>query len=356
MTGYVDAHVHFWDPSVLSYDWLADVGMDRRLALGEYRAATADDPPDRYVFVQAGAADADGVAEAMWVEEMCAPDPAFGGMVVWAPVDRGAGATVAQLETLAADGVTRTVGVRRLIQGDPPALCNRPEFVAGVAALAERDLVFDVCILPRHLGDAVDLARGAATTRLVIDHVAKPAIAGGSSRDRARWRAGIVALAESENVWCKLSGMVTEADHDGWTVDDLRIYVDVVLEAFGAGRVLWGATGRSSASPRPIDGGARPPRSYSANCHPTSNRPYGRATPPRSTASVWHRRREGHERLRGSIRAVGPRDGGPPRASGSRSSRSSSIENSGWSCSTATPTWWRWRSSSAGGPAPSLRT
>ena len=71
MSGYVDAHVHFWDPSVLSYDWLADVGLDRRLALDEYRAATADDPPERYVFVQAGAADADGAAEAAWVEKMC---------------------------------------------------------------------------------------------------------------------------------------------------------------------------------------------------------------------------------------------------------------------------------------------
>jgi len=232
----IDAHVHFWDTDLHTYEWLAEApGLVDRYVLADYREATADDPPEGFMFVQAGCTDADGAAEARWVDQMCGDQPDFAGMVVWAPVDGGADAVDSHLDALDR-GTVR--GVRRLLQSDPPGLCTQPRFVEGVSALGRRDLTFDVCILPRHLDDAVALARGAPSTRLVLDHLAKPDIAAG---DLDGWWAGFAALGRCDNVCCKLSGLVTEADHVGWTVDDLRPYVEGALDVFGAERLLWGS-------------------------------------------------------------------------------------------------------------------
>jgi L-fuconolactonase len=156
-------------------------------------------------------------------------------MVVWAPADLGADAVGRQLDTL---DLSTVRGVRRLIQGDPPGLCTQRPFVESVVSLASRDLVFDVCIFPRHLDDAIELADRAPGTRLVLDHVGKPDIAGGGFDD---WHAGFRELAAHDNVWCTLSGLVTEADTASWTVDDLRPVVDAALAAFGPQRLLWGS-------------------------------------------------------------------------------------------------------------------
>lgn len=236
MTRYVDSHHHFWDTAALTYEWLADEPrLGRRYALDDYRAATADDPPERFVFVEAGATADDAAAEARWVHEMCAGQPDFGGMVVWAPVHAGADAVARQLDALA---LATVKGVRRMLQSDPPGVGNQPGFVAGVVELGRRDLVFDLCVLPRHLDETIDLARSAPESRLVLDHFGKPDIAGGGLN---AWEPKLRALAASDNVWCKLSGLVTEADLGQWTDDDLWPYVEVALDAFGAERILWGS-------------------------------------------------------------------------------------------------------------------
>lgn len=236
MTDYVDAHVHFWDRSRHTYEWLAsEPALAGPYTLAEYRVATADDPPSGFLFVQAGTGGDDGAAEARWVHEMCEGDVGFAGMVVWAPAELGADAMGRHLDALDLPTVR---GVRRLIQADPPGFCTQRSFVEAVASLAPRDLVFDVCILPHHLDDAIELAAGAPDTRLVLDHLGKPDIAGGGHDD---WHAGFRELAAHDNVWCKLSGLVTEADAASWTVDDLRPVVDAALAAFGPPRLLWGS-------------------------------------------------------------------------------------------------------------------
>lgn len=236
MTGYIDAHLHFWDRAIARYDWLDDEPrLPARATLDDYRTATADDPPQQYVFVQAGADPADGSAEARWVHSMCSTRPDFGGMVVWAPVDDGPDAVAAHLDGLALSGI---VGVRRLIQWAPAGLCTAPDFVRAVASLGGCGLAFDICVYPRQLGDAVKLARTAPNTRLVLDHLGKPDIAAG---DAGEWRRGFATLAGLDNVWCKLSGLVTEANHEQWSADDLRPFVHTALELFGPRRLLWGS-------------------------------------------------------------------------------------------------------------------
>ena len=246
MTGYVDAHLHFWDREVARYRWLEDEPrLPARAALGDYREATADDPPEQFVFVQAGADPADGAAEARWVHAMCSATPDFAGMVVWAPVDDGPHAVAAHLDALELPSV---VGVRRLIQWEPPGLCTQPGFVGAVASLGRRGLSFDVCVFARQLDDALAMARAAPDTRLVLDHLGKPDIAGGNvaagntaSGEVAGWRGRFEALAGLDNVWCKLSGLVTEADHARWSVNDLRPFVHTALELFGPRRIIWGS-------------------------------------------------------------------------------------------------------------------
>ena len=235
---YVDAHVHFWDDERCRYDWLAQAAaLPRSVTLDDYREATADDPPVGFVFVQADADPADGADEARWVDEMCGDEADFRGMVVWAPVDEGTDAVGRHLETLALDSV---VGVRRLIQGEPLGFANDRSFAAGVAEVGRHDLVFDICIVPHQLAEAAELAALADSTRLVLDHLGKPDIANGEIDE---WRKGLERLAEFDHVSCKLSGLVTEADHHAWTTADLAPYFDIALEAFGPDRLIWVATG-----------------------------------------------------------------------------------------------------------------
>ncbi len=103
--------------------------------------------------------------------------------------------------------------------------------------LAEYDLGFDICIRHGQLPSVIRLVDLAPDTRFVLDHMAKPAIRDGTTEP---WRRQIQELARRDNVVCKLSGLVSEADHSRWTVDDLRPYVETVLDAFGPGRLMFG--------------------------------------------------------------------------------------------------------------------
>jgi L-fuconolactonase len=236
VTSYIDAHLHFWDTGVARYQWLEDEPrLPDRVTLDDYREATADDPPERYIFIQADADPAYSIAETRWVHSMCSATPDFGGMVVWAPVDEGPDMVAAHLESLELPNV---VGVRRIIQWGPLGLCTAPEFVQAVASLGSRDLAFDVCIFPHQLDDALTLARSTLNTRIVLDHLGKPDIARG---DVAAWQKGFEALAALDNVWCKLSGLVTEAKLSRWTVEDLRPFVHIALGVFGPQRIIWGS-------------------------------------------------------------------------------------------------------------------
>jgi L-fuconolactonase len=232
---YIDTHVHFWNNEAFSYSWLeSEPRLAGQFGLEDYRRATAYDRPSGFVFVQAAAVDSDGADEASWVHEMCKSSPDFAGIVAWAPVDKGPNATRDHLEAL---DVPSIVGVRRLLQWDPPGLARQPRFVAAVDALAGQNLTFDICIFPEHLEDAQTLAASCPNTRLVLDHLGKPNIAGGEIH---MWKAGFCALARHDNVWCKLSGLATEASPD-WTPSDVAPYVDVALDTFGPERLIWGS-------------------------------------------------------------------------------------------------------------------
>jgi L-fucono-1,5-lactonase len=130
-------------------------------------------------------------------------------------------------------------GFRHIVQAEPDdAFMLRPDFQQGIAALKSYDLAYDILIYPQHLRAAKELVRKFPNQRFVVDHLAKPLIKSGVLEP---WKKEIIALAELPNVFCKISGMVTEADWKGWHPNDFTPYLDVALEAFGSKRLLFGS-------------------------------------------------------------------------------------------------------------------
>lgn len=232
----IDSHVHYWDPDRLRYNWLEN---EPKL----YRAYLPDHVPPRagkheingIIFVQADCAAEQSLAETDFVTGLLAQDPRIRGIVAFAPIERGASARPA-LDELKQRPLVR--GVRRLLQDEPLGFALHSEFIAGVQSLAVYDFSFDICIRHRHLGDAIRLVRACPDVRFVLDHCGKPDV---KNRVLEPWRAQISELAALPNILCKVSGLVTEADHAHWTTEDLRPYIEHVLEAFGMDRVMFGS-------------------------------------------------------------------------------------------------------------------
>jgi L-fuconolactonase len=230
---FIDAHVHFWDQSVLPYPWLAEVPtIGGRHTLEELRQDAGDGLPDQCVFVECGAPRVD---EVHWVEKLAAHDRRIAAIVAKCPMNAG-DETTAAIAELQRHPLVR--GVRHLIQHEPdPRYCAAPEFVAGVRQLGAAGLTFDLCCFHPQLPAVIELVSRCPDTHFILDHCGKPGIKAGLLDP---WREHIHQLAVRPNVDCKLSGLITEADHVAWTIDQLRPYVEHVLATFGPARVLFG--------------------------------------------------------------------------------------------------------------------
>lgn len=161
------------------------------------------------------------------------------GVVGWVDLtDATVGTTIAELR--AGAGGNFLVAIRHQVHDEPdPIWLLRKDVERGIEAVGDAGLVYDLLVKTRELPAAVEVARRFPDMRFVLDHIAKPRIAAGP-RD-ADWERAIAPLAECENVYCKLSGMVTEARWADWTPDDLLPYVSRALEWFGAERCMFGS-------------------------------------------------------------------------------------------------------------------
>lgn len=230
---FIDTHVHFWDRGRLPYPWLDEVpaiaGPHRP---AELRAEADGRFPEQIVFVECGAP---WLEEVRWIEALAATEPRIAGIVAKCMVNAGT-TTAAHLAELQKHPLVR--GVRHLIQHEPdPDFCARPEFIAGVRAVGAAGLSFDLCCFHHQLPAVVRLVAACPDTRFILDHFGKPGIRAGLIDP---WRAHLAELAARPNVDCKLSGLITEADHRAWTPADLKPYVDHALAVFGPGRLLFG--------------------------------------------------------------------------------------------------------------------
>src|SRR4051794_25532169 len=230
----IDAHHHLWDLAVRDQPWITgpELAPLRRSFSVEDLAAVAT-------------VDATVVVQTVTVPEetpdllaLAAGHELIAGVVGWVDLEAADVAdALAALRSL--PGGDRLVGIRHPVQSEPdPEWLCRPAVRRGLAAVAQEGLVYDLLTIPVQLPAAIATVRALPEARFVVDHLSKPPIASGELEP---WAGQMRALAAHENVACKLSGMVTEADWRAWTVDDLRPYAETVLEAFGPRRVLFGS-------------------------------------------------------------------------------------------------------------------
>ncbi|TMR21849.1 amidohydrolase [Nonomuraea turkmeniaca] len=228
----IDAHHHVWDLSVRPQTWLDPEPMApvrRTFTLDDLAAPAAAAGVTRTVLVQV-LPDLDETREFL---ALAAASDLVAGVVGWIDLKAPDAA-----DTLAAlpGGL---VGVRHGVQSEAdPEWLNRPDVRRGLAAVQAAGLAYDLLTLPHQLPAAIDTVRAMPGLTFVLDHLSKPPIAAGELEP---WRSRIMELAAHPNVYCKLSGMVTEADWTAWRVSDLRPYAEVVLEAFGPDRVMFGS-------------------------------------------------------------------------------------------------------------------
>lgn len=229
----IDAHQHFWHYSPQDYGWIGP-GMEtlkKDHLPGDLLPLLKASGIGGTIAVQARQL----VEETDWLLELADRHSFMRGVVGW--VDLCSPQLRGQLERFSGHPAFR--GVRHVVQDEPDdRFMLREDFVRGIDMLGEFGLTYDILVFPRQLPAACELAEKFPDRPFVLDHVAKPLIRDGVM---GPWEEDIRRLAAFPNVFCKVSGMVTEAGWKSWRPPDFRPYLDVVFEAFGAGRVMFGS-------------------------------------------------------------------------------------------------------------------
>lgn len=234
----IDAHVHLWDPAHLRIPWLdGNDLLNRPYGPVEYAAHTDGLEIAGIVYVQVEVAPAYALTEARIVAALAERDPRIQAIVAYAPLEDGLRVRAFLDDLVRISPLVR--GVRRITQGEAdPAFCLRPDFITGVQQLADYGLSCDLCLNHTQLGPTIELVRRSPDVQFMLDHIAKPAIAAGLLEP---WQAQLAELAALPNVYCKISGVVTEADHVHWTIEHIAPYVQHALAVFGPERVAFGS-------------------------------------------------------------------------------------------------------------------
>ena len=229
----IDAHQHFWNYDLDEYGWIDDsiAGLRRDFLPEDLKPEL-----ERCGFTGAVAVQArQSLEETQWLLELAASAPFIVGVVGW--VDLRSPQVRSQLKSFA--GNPKLVGIRHIVQSEPDdGFLLQPDFLRGISVLADFDLAYDILIYPRHLAVAAEFARRFPGQRFVLDHMAKPSIKSGEIHS---WAQGIRELGAQENVFCKLSGLVTEADWQHWKAEQIRPYLDIAFEHFGPDRLMIGS-------------------------------------------------------------------------------------------------------------------
>ena len=229
----LDAHVHFWRYNDREYGWISEEmsAIRRDFLPDDWKRVAAPLGFDGLIAVQARQT----LEETQWLLELAEEFPVIHGVVGW--VDLRSPALDEQLEILCDH--TRLVGARHVMQDETdPNFPLQDDFLRGISRLAKCNLAYDILIYARQLPTAIEMVGHFPRQTFVLDHIAKPDIRAGEMEP---WATHLRELAEHDNVYCKLSGMITEGDWEGWTPEGLYRYLEVVFDAFNAERLMIGA-------------------------------------------------------------------------------------------------------------------
>ncbi|NBE52593.1 amidohydrolase family protein [Streptomyces boluensis] len=233
----IDAHHHVWDLSVRDQEWITGpelAPIRRDFALDDLAPHARAAGVDGTVLVQTVTV-AEETPELLALAE---GSTLVAGVVGWTDLTApDVAEALARLRQL--PGGERLVGIRHQVQGEPdPEWLLRPEVHRGLSAVAAAGLAYDLVVLPHQLDTCLRAAAAHPQLTFVLDHLGKPPIASGAHDP---WAVRLAAFAALPNTVAKLSGLVTEADHAGWTPEALRPYVDTALTAFGPDRLMFGS-------------------------------------------------------------------------------------------------------------------
>ncbi len=228
----VDSHHHLWHYTPEAYGWIDDSMrvLRRDFLPPDLALETSATQIDATIAVQAWQT----LEETHWLLSLAAESPLIHGVVGWAPIASKDFPTI--LDQLTGNPLLK--GLRHVVQAEPDGFLDAPAFNRGIESLLSTGLVYDILIFARQLAEATRFVDRHPAQSFVLDHVAKPDIKHDSF---ATWHAAIRELARRQNVTCKLSGMVTEADFHTWSPAQLQPYFDTVLEAFGPERLMFGS-------------------------------------------------------------------------------------------------------------------
>lgn len=226
----IDAHQHFWKYSPKEYAWIGDnmAHIRRDFLPADLEREMGAVGMDAVVAVQARTS----LDETQWLVELAGKHAFIRGVVGWVPL------CDSSLDDHLAGLAGKICGVREVCQGQPEGFMLRPGFVSGVRRLAGFGMAYDILIFESQLKEATHLVDLCPNQTFVLDHLAKPPIGSGKIDV---WKESFRELSKRENVYCKVSGMVTEADFQNWKKEHLRPCFEAALEMFGPRRLMFGS-------------------------------------------------------------------------------------------------------------------
>jgi L-fuconolactonase len=229
----IDAHHHLWRYNAAKYGWLTDEmrSLRRDFLPKDLMAELTGAGIDGTVVVQAR----QSLDETRWLLDVADEREAIKGVVGWAPIaGEDFPGVMEEFEHR-----TKLKGLRHVIQAEPDEnYILRADFNSGMEAMQGSGLVYDILIYDRHLPQTIEFVDEYPEQVFVLDHIAKPQIGAGLMEP---WSERLHELALRQNVWCKVSGLVTEADWKNWNIETLRPYLDIVVDAFGPDRLMAGS-------------------------------------------------------------------------------------------------------------------
>jgi len=231
----IDTHQHLWDLDLFTYSWIDDIpALRKSFGMGDYLEASKGLGIAKTVHLEADVDEAYMLGETRHILALAEQDNSLEGVVACArPETAGFGDYLDQIA-----GLPKLKGVRRVLHTQPDEIGDSPLFAENVRLLDAYGLSFDICVRARQLPIAIRLIGNCPKVSFILDHCGNPQV---KEQVFEPWRQHILEVSKFPNVVCKVSGILANADLESWTLEDLRPYVDHVIECFGWDRVMFGS-------------------------------------------------------------------------------------------------------------------